>query len=322
MPDSALVSIITPSFNQARYLEQTMRSVLEQDYPRIEYWVIDGGSTDGSVDIIQRYAPKLAGWISEKDNGQAEAVNKGFTRASGEYVAWLNSDDLYYPGALKEAVRALDSNPAAPFVFSDVESIDETGKAFNRMRYGSWGLAGLMRFRIIGQPGVFMRRSALMEAGFLDTSYHYILDHHLWLRLAALQEPCYVPGALWAAARVHPDAKNTAQAAAFAPEAERLAEWLIADPRFQPLMEQMEKQIRAGAQRFSAFYLMEADQPKAALAHYARSFRLSPATALQDWRRIFSAIASVLGLGMLTRKARQARRKRYNAITDSERTDK
>ena len=299
-----------------------MCSVLEQDYPRIEYWVIDGGSTDGSVDIIQRYAPKLAGWLSEKDSGQAEAVNKGFARATGEYVAWLNSDDLYYPGALKEAVRALEANPNAPFVFSDVESIDGTGKAFNRMRYGSWGLADLMRFRIIGQPGVFMRRSALLEVGFLDTSYHYILDHHLWLRLAALHEPCYVSGALWAAARVHADAKNTAQAAAFTPEALRLAEWLLTDPRFKPLADQLEKQIRAGAQRFSAFYLMEADQPKAALAHYARSFRLSPAAALQDWRRIFSAIASVLGLGKLTRKARQARRERYNSDTASERMDK
>lgn len=311
MPASALVSIITPSFNQARYLEQTMRSVLEQDYPNIEYWVMDGGSTDGSVDIIKRYAPKLAGWVSEKDSGQAEAVNKGFARATGEYVAWLNSDDLYYPGALSEAVRALEANPSASFVFSDVESIDGSGKAFNRMRYGSWRLADLMRFQIIGQPGVFIRRSALLEAGFLDTSYHYILDHHLWLRLAALQAPVYVPGALWAAARVHPDAKNMAQAAAFAPEALRLAEWLLADPRFDPQASQMAKQIRAGAQRFSAFYLMEADQPKAALAHYARSLRLSPATALQDWRRILSALASAAGLGALTHKARQARRERY-----------
>jgi len=313
MPETALISIITPSFNQARYLEQTLRSVLEQDYPNIEYWVIDGGSTDGSVDIIQRYAPRLAGWVSEKDSGQAEAVNKGFARASGDYIAWLNSDDLYYPGALAEAVRALEANPAAPFVFSDVESIDETGTAFNRMRYGSWGLADLMRFRIIGQPGVFMRRSVLLKAGFLDTSYQYILDHHLWLRLAALGAPCYVHGALWAAARVHPDAKNTAQAAGFRPEALRLADWLLKDPRFQPLTRQMQNQIRAGAHRFSAFYLAEAGLPESALLHYARSLNWSPAVALQDWRRILSALASAAGLGALTRRARQARRERYQA---------
>ena len=313
MPEPALVSIITPSYNQAAFLEQTIRSVLEQNYPSIEYWVVDGGSSDGSVEIIRRYAGRLAGWVSEPDRGQADAVNKGFARATGEYIAWLNSDDLYYPGALSEAVRALETTPQAPFVFSDVESIDEAGRAFNRMRYGDWGLADLMRFQIIGQPGVFMRRSVLRKAGFLDTSYQYILDHHLWLRMAVLGAPCYVPGALWAAARVHPSAKNTAQASGFQPEAERLAEWLIKDPRFQPLTRQMQNQIRAGAHRFSAFYLAEAGLPESALLHYARSLNWSPAVALQDWRRILSALASVAGLGALTRKARQARRKRYQA---------
>lgn len=322
MPEPALVSIITPSYNQAAFLEQTIRSVLEQNYPSIEYWVVDGGSSDGSVEIIRRYAGRLAGWVSEPDRGQADAVNKGFARATGEYIAWLNSDDLYYPGALSEAVRALETTPQAPFVFSDVESIDEAGRAFNRMRYGDWGLADLMRFQIIGQPGVFMRRSALLETGFLDTSYHYILDHHLWLRLAALGRPRYVPGALWAAARAHPGAKNTAQAAGFAPEALRLAEWLLADPRFQPLAGQMRKQILAGAHRFSGFYLAEADQPKAALRHYARSFGLSPAAALQDWRRVFSALASAAGLSALQDKARQARRRRYQKSADGKQSNR
>jgi len=152
--DLPRVSIITPSYNQAQFLEQTICSVLGQNYPNLEYWVIDGGSTDGSAEIIQKYAGQLAGWVSEPDRGQAEGINKGLARATGEVVAWLNSDDLYYPDAIEAAVEALAANPQASFVFSDVESIDEAGKPFHRMRYGHWGLPDLMRFRIIGQPAV------------------------------------------------------------------------------------------------------------------------------------------------------------------------
>jgi glycosyltransferase involved in cell wall biosynthesis len=309
--DLPRVSIITPSYNQAQFLEQTIRSVLDQDYPNLEYWVIDGGSTDGSVEIIQKYAGQLAGWVSEPDHGQAEGINKGLARATGEVVAWLNSDDLYYPSAVQAAVAALAANPQASFVFSDVESIDEAGQPFHRMHYGQWGLADLMRFRIIGQPAVFIRRAFLAQTGLLDPSYQYLLDHHLWLRLAVLAEPVYMPGEPWAAARMHAGAKNMAQAAGFAPEALQLAEWLTQDPRFAPFANGMEHQIWAGAYRLAGFYLMESEQADKALGSYARSFWRSPGIALQDWKRILSALASVLGLRKAAESLRNSSHKRY-----------
>ena len=218
MNDRPLVTIITPSYNQAQFLEETILSVLNQDYPHLEYWVIDGGSDDGSLDIIQKYADRLSGWVSEKDNGQADAINKGIGLAKGEVVAWLNSDDVYRPNAVASAVQALSDHPQAGMVFSDVASIDESGEVFNVMHYGDWGLTDLMSFKIIGQAGVFMRRSILNQAGLLDPTYHYLLDHHLWLRIGLFGQIKYVPNIIWAAARMHAGAKNVAHAEQFGAE--------------------------------------------------------------------------------------------------------
>lgn len=311
MKPQPLVSIITPSFNQAAYLEQAMLSVLDQDYPRIEYWVMDGGSTDGSQEIIQKYQDSLAGWVSKRDKGQADGVNKGFNKAGGEIVGWLNSDDLYYPGAVSAAVKAFARHPEASFVFSDVESIDEHGKAFNLMHYGDWKLQDLMTFQIIGQPGVFMRRSVLEQAGYLDLSYHYLLDVHLWIRMALIAEPEYVPDTLWAAARIHSDAKNIAHAESFGGEAFRLANWLCEDERFSPLSEKLHNKIWAGAHRLNAFYLVEAGQYKQALKSYAQVLRLAPSLSVGAFRRMGYAVLGALGAQNLRQKYVSLRLKHY-----------
>ncbi|HLA97025.1 MAG TPA: glycosyltransferase family 2 protein, partial [Anaerolineales bacterium] len=127
-----LVSIVTPSFNQGRFLEETIQSVLAQDYPRIEYLIVDGGSTDGSLEIIRRYADRLGWWVSEPDRGQTEALNKGFARARGEIFAWLNSDDTYLPQAVSEAVAYLQAHPEAGMVYGDANLVDEHGRVIGK----------------------------------------------------------------------------------------------------------------------------------------------------------------------------------------------
>lgn len=289
-----LVSIVTPSYNQANYLEQTIRSVLEQEYASIEYIVVDGASTDGSLETIQKYADRLAWWVSERDAGQAEAINKGLRRANGEIVAWLNSDDLYLPGAIAQAATALQRHPEASFVFGDAITIDPSGRQLNHLAFGDWDLNELMRFRIICQPAVFMRRALLEKAGYLDQGYHYMLDHHLWLRLARQAPPLHV-GQTWAAARHHPQAKNIAQAAAFAGETARILSWMQSQPDLQACLQTDHRRIQGGAARLRARYLLDGGQPALALREYGRALLYSPRFALQHWHRMLYALLSLAG---------------------------
>jgi hypothetical protein len=318
-PALPLVSIITPSYNQAEFLEQTILSVLEQDYPNIEYIVVDGGSSDGSVEIIKKYAPRLAWWVSEKDAGQADALNKGFARARGEIVAWLNSDDVYEPGAVRQAVAALQQNPQAGFVYAKLHSIDSRGETFNTINYRPFNLADLLSFHIIGQPTVFMRAAVQRQAGALDVSYRYLLDHHLWLRMLRLAPVHYVP-AVWAAARHHPAAKNVAQARGFGAEAFRILDWAKGEPVLGDSLAHSARRARAGAHRFNARYLLDGGEAWAALKEYGRVFLLRPGMALQHWRRILYAALSVIGLGWLRPQAAYTRNRKPILVTGSHRS--
>jgi len=298
MTDLPLVTIVTPSYNQGRFLEATIRSVLEQDYPNIEYIIVDGASTDNSVEIIQRYADRLAWWVSEKDSGQSEAINKGLQRARGEFVAWLNSDDVYQPGAVAAAVAAFRSHPEAGLVYGDALSIDADGKPFNIMRARQYSLVDLLSFNIICQPAAFMRRSVLEQVNYLDPTYHLLLDNLLWMKMARLAPIVYVPQ-IWAAARYHEAAKNRTRGPAYGQEAKRLIESLSVQTEFAELIATNRRRIWAGVHRFDAFYLTDAGQPRQALRAYAASFRLHPPTALRDWKHILLAVLSLLGLTKL-----------------------
>jgi glycosyltransferase involved in cell wall biosynthesis len=213
-----LVSIVTPSLNQAGYLEATIQSVLSQDYPRLEYIVIDGGSRDGSLEIIRRYADRLAYWSSEPDSGQTEAINKGLERAQGEILAWLNSDDVYFPGAVREAVEFLENHREVGMVYGDAHYIDETGMPVGLFPARQTNLQRLRRgFVHIPQQASFFRGSLWRLVGALDPSFYFAMDYDLWVRIASLSPLQYLPRT-WAGFRLHRDAKTLAAAERCWPE--------------------------------------------------------------------------------------------------------
>ncbi len=206
-----LVSIITPSYNHARFIEATIRSVLDQDYPEIEYLVMDGGSTDGTADVIQKYAARLSGWVSEKDRGQTDAINKGFARARGEILAWLNSDDTYNPGAVSEAVAYLRGHPQVGLVYGDCNFIDAQGDVIGKFPARQTDYARLRQGYVhVPQQAAFFRADLWRQVGPLDPSFYFAMDYDLWVRLARISRVAYLPGRVWANFRLHGDAKTVA----------------------------------------------------------------------------------------------------------------
>lgn len=215
MTSLPLVSIVTPSYNQARFLEATLESVLAQTYPNIEYIVIDGGSTDGSVEVLQRYADRLAYWVSEKDAGQTDAINKGFARATGEVLAWLNSDDTYEPHAVAEAVAFLQEHPDVGLVYGDANFTDENGRIIGRFPAAQTDYARLRRGYVhIPQQAAFWRAGLWRQVGPLDPSFYFAMDYDLWVRLARISKLHYHPRT-WASFRLHGSSKTIADDSAW-----------------------------------------------------------------------------------------------------------
>ena len=179
---NTIISIITPSFNQGNFIEETILSVLNQSYKNIEYFIIDGGSTDNTIEIIKKYEHKINFWISEQDKGQSDAINKGLKRATGDIVAWLNSDDLYLPDTLQTVATIFENNPEVDVVYGDVEQLYSNGHSdyYSVKEFEPFDFLSRVS---IHQPSVFWRRKLHEKVGYLDDTFFYLMDYDLWMRM-------------------------------------------------------------------------------------------------------------------------------------------
>lgn len=204
------ISIVTPSFNQVRFVEETIRSVVEQDYTHVDYLVIDGGSTDGSREVIARNGERLSYWVSEPDRGQSHAINKGLALTRGDILAYLNSDDVYLPHTLARVARYFEDHPECDILTGGFNVIDDHGATLYAVAYGHCVPAELRQgVNRIGQHSVFWRRRVYEKLGGFDESLHYSMDFDYWVRALPRFTFHHIPDIL-AGYRVYPEAKTFA----------------------------------------------------------------------------------------------------------------
>jgi glycosyltransferase involved in cell wall biosynthesis len=203
------ITVVTPSYNQAAFIDETMASIHGQGYPNLEHIVIDGGSTDGSVEIIKRYEHHLAHWQSRPDGGQTDALIQGFERATGDILCWLNSDDLYEPQTLFEVADFFSSRPETRFAYGDASWIDQNGVFIKPKReHGFNRFVWFWDHNFIPQPSAFWRASLYREVGGLDRSFNLAMDADLWIRFAEVTAPVH-SRRCWSQMRFYPEQKNT-----------------------------------------------------------------------------------------------------------------
>ncbi len=207
--DLPLVSIVTPSFNQGRFIRDTIESVLSQDYPNLEYLVMDGGSSDETLSILRSYGDRLT-WRSASDSGQADAVNSGFRLSRGEILGWLNSDDTYEPGAVKAAVQHLTAHPDIAVIYGNAYYIDHHNTVIGTHPTEDFSMSRIAETCVIGQPSAFIRRDALEAVGMLDPTLQYCMDYDLWIRLGPRYRIDRIDRFL-ASIRRHPNTKSFSQ---------------------------------------------------------------------------------------------------------------
>lgn len=273
------ISIITPSFNQAQYLEQTIDSVLSQDYPSLEYIIIDGGSTEGSVDIIKKYEKHLAYWISEPDNGQSHAINKGVQRATGDVINWLNSDDYYQSGALKVVADAF-RDPLVTCYCGRSNIINQEGlvRETRGTDVYSGNLAKTIGWARIDQPETFFKRDTWERVGLLNEKLHYAMDREWWMRYLSIYglDGISKSEEVLANFRLHEQSKSVLQSESFNIERDLIFEGL---KKGEEPFDEIDAGLKASVLAY--YNLLKADE-----AYYNKNFAMS--------LRILSSINSSL----------------------------
>lgn len=280
------VTVVTPSYNQGRFLEETMRSVLLQNYPNLEYIVIDGGSTDESVEIIKKYGPWLAHWESQRDEGQADAINKGFRLATGEYLAWLNSDDCYEPGFLAGMVRLFRERPAVDLIYRDVNQGASRAAASPRLGEPIAFAEMLRTLNVpIPQMAAMWRRSLVDRIGLLDPKWRVVLDREFFLRVGLHGTMEYVPGAA-GFFRHHADSKSIAEERHWIREIPVLYAEFFAKPDLPAQIAALRRESMSAAFIFCARIARHHGQHLAAVSLIAKAIAVYPRALVRiaRWR--------------------------------------
>ena len=295
-----LVSIVTPSFNQGLFLEETILSVLDQDYPNVEYIIIDGGSTDGTVDIIRQYENKINYWVSEPDKGQADAVNKGWQMSSGEILGWINSDDVYSPDAIELAVSTLLANSDIGFVYGDAKVIDADGRNIGTRKSLPFDFKKLVTFDLVpNQPAVFLKRSLFKTVGLLDTSLQMSMDTDYWFRMGRVALGMNIPHTM-AYMRTHSEAKTTKRYAEFFADSLTILDKNFDDPTLPKAIRTLRVRAYSRAYYGAAGRAYQAGVRRAILPLAWRSFCLYPHPfELKTYLAMLMCIEAVTGTSFL-----------------------
>jgi glycosyltransferase involved in cell wall biosynthesis len=308
MSNLPLITIVTPSYNQSGYLEQTIRSVLDQDYPNIEYIVMDGGSTDNSLEILRRYADRLEYWESIADRGQAHAINKGLRTAKGEILGWLNSDDVLLPGTINRIAAAFEEHPEVDVIYGRIERINERGELIptpllpkDKVVFNKQLIVGEC---VVNQPGSFWRRRIMGKVGLLDESLVYALDYEYWIRLALsgavfLRLPDVV-----AQFRLSSSSKTVGNTAIMAHEQFHVLNRVIARPNLSNDLELSEKQLQILASKARGIIGMHASYGHIKLKQWGKAWHWIVFTLKSDPTVVFHQRWVVLAIAGITRRIR------------------